>query len=363
MSGMQRHPDLEAALRRSFGSADLPAAPRALAEALERVPDAPVATPARAIGRGGRRTTIGLLGLAAVLLVGGGLALSGGSVVPGPAPSAGSIGTTITYRVVWPDAAAATAEGLAAEAAAIKARIDATGAVGLTVATGGPDTLIVTVPVGLDVDPVRQLIGATGRAAFVPLGQDALNAGDPVDRAQYPALFGNEGLADAAVGTNGQTGNRLINLTLAPAAARAFADYTAAHVGQYFAIVLDGRVVTAPVIKSAIPDGEVQIEQSGTVGGWDADVASQFVTLLKTPLPAPLVEISLEPGPTVTPGPSTPDRSGLAEPATASASHLGAPTTSFACEGTPGYTTVVVHLDPSQPEPVWAIATTDDGCR
>ncbi len=40
---------------------------------------------------------------------------------------------------------------------------------------------------------------------------------------------------------------------------KAFADLTAANVGKRLAILLDGNVTTAPVIKSAIPSGEAQI--------------------------------------------------------------------------------------------------------
>jgi SecD/SecF fusion protein len=39
----------------------------------------------------------------------------------------------------------------------------------------------------------------------------------------------------------------------------AFAEITAANIGQRFAVVLDGEVLTAPVIQTAIPGGQGQI--------------------------------------------------------------------------------------------------------
>ena len=42
-----------------------------------------------------------------------------------------------------------------------------------------------------------------------------------------------------------------------------FADYTAKNVGRYFAITLDGAVVSAPVIQNSIPGGNVQITGGG----------------------------------------------------------------------------------------------------
>ena len=48
-----------------------------------------------------------------------------------------------------------------------------------------------------------------------------------------------------------------------------FADYTGAHVNQFLAIVLDKKVISAPVIKNAITDGQGIIE-----GGFTADSAN-----------------------------------------------------------------------------------------
>ena len=44
---------------------------------------------------------------------------------------------------------------------------------------------------------------------------------------------------------------------------RLFADYTAKNIGSYFAITVDGVVVSAPVIQSEIKSGEVQITGRG----------------------------------------------------------------------------------------------------
>lgn len=38
-----------------------------------------------------------------------------------------------------------------------------------------------------------------------------------------------------------------------------FGDWTAAHIGEQVAVVLDGEVLFAPTISSAIPDGDIQI--------------------------------------------------------------------------------------------------------
>nr|BAL53450.1 preprotein translocase subunit SecD [uncultured Chloroflexota bacterium] len=52
-----------------------------------------------------------------------------------------------------------------------------------------------------------------------------------------------------------QVGKFVIEFALKPDAKQLFADYTSTHIGQVLAIVLDGRVISTPVIQSAITDG------------------------------------------------------------------------------------------------------------
>ena len=73
-----------------------------------------------------------------------------------------------------------------------------------------------------------------------------------------------------------------------------FSDYTAKNVGSYFAITLDGAVVSAPVIQNAIPGGNVQITGGG-LAGFNAKDATNLVTILKFgSLPFPIVALSSE---------------------------------------------------------------------
>ena len=66
--------------------------------------------------------------------------------------------------------------------------------------------------------------------------------------------------------------------------ARKFAEITTHHVGDPFAVVLDGKVITAPVIRSPITAGRGQIS-----GGFDAREAGDLALLLRAgALPAPL---------------------------------------------------------------------------
>lgn len=52
-----------------------------------------------------------------------------------------------------------------------------------------------------------------------------------------------------------QVGKFVIEFALKPEAKNLFAEYTSTHIGQILAIVLDGRVISTPMIQSAITDG------------------------------------------------------------------------------------------------------------
>ena len=76
-----------------------------------------------------------------------------------------------------------------------------------------------------------------------------------------------------------------ISFTLQTEWAKTFADYTASHIGDTLAIVLDGKVISAPVIQNAITDGSGQIS-----GSFTQDSANSLATYLRYgALPVPLV--------------------------------------------------------------------------
>jgi preprotein translocase subunit SecD len=71
--------------------------------------------------------------------------------------------------------------------------------------------------------------------------------------------------------------------SLSPAAAARFSEYSAAHVGSQLAIVVDGRVLSAPRIENRI-GGEGQI-----TGHFTAQEAEDLAHVLRAgPLPAPV---------------------------------------------------------------------------
>jgi preprotein translocase subunit SecD len=173
----------------------------------------------------------------------------------------------------------------------IENRVNATGVSEPVITTQGSDRIVVELPGVADPNAVRKLVGQTGRLDFVPLGSVTKNAGDTIDPAQFPALFSGEELSTAAIATD-QTGKRVVTFKLKDTGARLFEQYTSQNIGKYFAIVLDGKVISAPVINSAIPGGNVEISQGG-IGGYPLKEAQELVTVLQFgSLPFPIQELS-----------------------------------------------------------------------
>ncbi len=80
-------------------------------------------------------------------------------------------------------------------------------------------------------------------------------------------------------------GEPYVSLTLNSKGAQLFAEVTAANVGKRLAIVLDDKVVSAPVIREAIPSGQAQIS-----GNFTSNESNDLANKLESgALPAPVI--------------------------------------------------------------------------
>ncbi len=82
----------------------------------------------------------------------------------------------------------------------------------------------------------------------------------------------------------GESGEPYVSVTFNSVGARLFSDLTDQSVGKRLAIVLDGNVHSAPVIRERIPSGQAQI-----TGGFTAEEARDLAIILRAgALPAPV---------------------------------------------------------------------------
>jgi preprotein translocase subunit SecD len=91
-------------------------------------------------------------------------------------------------------------------------------------------------------------------------------------------------ITDAKVSRGGQFGNPYVLVTFDSRGARQFADLTSRNVKRRLAIVLDGKVQSAPVIQEAITGGEASITGNFTM----AEAKDLAVVLRSGALPAPV---------------------------------------------------------------------------
>ncbi|HEX5241381.1 MAG TPA: protein translocase subunit SecD [Candidatus Limnocylindrales bacterium] len=184
----------------------------------------------------------------------------------------------------------------------IEKRVNSTGVAEPQVVTAGTNEIVVEVPGVTDPEAIRKLIGTTGQLQFVPLpeskygtasapGPSQAVQGQPLPTQETPLFNGTE-VSSATVGTN-QQGQRVVDFVLKDNGKNLFAQYTAAHIGGFFAIVLDGSVISAPTINQSIPGGTVEISAGATVGGFSLQDAQNLVNVLRFgSLPFPVQEIA-----------------------------------------------------------------------
>jgi protein-export membrane protein SecD len=187
----------------------------------------------------------------------------------------------------------------------VRRRIDETGTKEPTIQREGDNRILVQLPGVADPEHVKELLGQTAKMTFQMVDteispEDARAGNVPPDDVILPAADLRPGLPSSyavkrRVMVSGDTltdaqptfenGNEpVVSFTFDSVGARRFADATSNNVGKPFAIVLDGKVISAPVIREAILGGRGVISGSFTVQS-----ANDLALLLRAgALPAPL---------------------------------------------------------------------------
>ncbi len=143
------------------------------------------------------------------------------------------------------------------------------------------------------VDESSEARAAEGGAAVVPFGSERYleRSGQSVIVKKQVILTG-ENLTDAQPGFDSQTQEAVVNLTLDAKGARIFRDVTRESIGKRMAILLfekgKGEVVTAPVIRSEIGGGRVQI--SGRMTTMEANDTSLLLRAGSLAAPMEIIE-------------------------------------------------------------------------
>jgi preprotein translocase subunit SecD len=186
----------------------------------------------------------------------------------------------------------------------VERRVNELGLVEPTIQREGTDRILVQVPGLQDPSRLKEILGKTAKLDFrmvdVSMPPDQAEQVHPADSEILPGerpgekyliekrvLVSGADLTDAQPGFDQRTNEPVVNFRFNSAGARKFAEVTQANVGKPFAIVLDNKVISAPVIREPILGGSGQIS-----GNFTVQSANDLAILLRAgALPAPLTII------------------------------------------------------------------------
>ena len=196
----------------------------------------------------------------------------------------------------------------------ISRRIDPTGTRELSIQRQGDERILIQLPGVKNPERIKRLLGKTAKMSFhltdnrldeamrgrIPPGSKLLpRIASKQERGQVlikkRVMVSGEDLVDSQPSTDGTTGEPVVSFRFNSRGSKKFGKTTAANVNRPFAIVLDGEVISDPVIREPILGGSGQIS-----GNFSFQEATELALLLRAgALPAPLTileERSVGPG-------------------------------------------------------------------
>ncbi len=186
-------------------------------------------------------------------------------------------------------------DALARSIEIVRRRIDALGTKEPSIQSQGGKYILVQLPGVDNPEHIKDLIGKTAKMTFHLVNESAVQ--QAVSGAPAPAgteyidglpiysrvEVSGESLKDSQADFD-QNNMPVVTTVFDAAGARRFAKLTTEHVNERFAIVLDGKILSAPTIREPIPGGRGQIS-----GGFTVQGAKDLAVLLRSgALPAPL---------------------------------------------------------------------------
>ena len=186
----------------------------------------------------------------------------------------------------------------------IERRVNELGLVEPTIQREGASRILVQVPGLQDPSRLKEILGKTAKLDFRMVDQ-SMTAEQAIANRPPPdsELLDGEGgqkyliekrvlvsgadLVDAQPGFDQRSNEPIVSFRFNSAGARKFAEATQQNVGKPFAIILDNKVISAPVIREPILGGSGQIS-----GNFTVQQANDLSILLRAgALPAPLTVI------------------------------------------------------------------------
>jgi preprotein translocase subunit SecD len=180
----------------------------------------------------------------------------------------------------------------------VRKRIDEMGTREPNIVRQGAERILVQVPGLQDPAALKALLGRTAKLEFklvdltanpedvvkgrAPVGSEVVPyadnpAGVPFIAVKRRAMLSGDELVNAQLSYNSQTNEPVVSITFNSEGGRKFARVTQENVGKPFAMILDGKVLSAPNINEPILGGQAQISGRSTT-----DSANQLAIALRS---------------------------------------------------------------------------------
>ncbi len=176
----------------------------------------------------------------------------------------------------------------------VRRRVDEVGTNEPNILKRGNDRILVELP-GLD-DPnrIKSLLGKTANLTFQFISQNSEESfgteklsfedGSREAIVSKRIILSGDNLVDAKPTMNSQTNETVVSFSLDRVGAKKFGKATSTGVGKQLAIILDGKIISAPTVREPIVGGSGQIS-----GNFTFQSATDLALLLRSgALPAPL---------------------------------------------------------------------------
>lgn len=191
----------------------------------------------------------------------------------------------------------------------VRRRIDLLGTREPTIIRQGDNRIVVQVPGLQDPQALKEQLGQTAQLEFKLVDQQALptntqagvaNPGSQIypysEESDFAGGFEavkrlggirGDSLINARAGVDSRNNENVVNIQFDQQGGQKFAQLSTENVGERFAIILDGEVISAPVFNEPILGGAAQIS-----GNFTADSANQLaISLQSGALPVPLAVV------------------------------------------------------------------------
>ena len=176
----------------------------------------------------------------------------------------------------------------------VRRRIDEVGTKEPTILKRGKNRILVELPGLKNPERIKSLLGKTANLTFRFVGDDASNefgyeeltseSGEEKVKISRRVIISGENLVDAQPMLDNLNNETVVSFKLDRLGSQRFGEATKKNVGKRLAIVLDGKVISAPFVREAILGGSGQIS-----GDFTFQTATDLALLLRSgALPAPI---------------------------------------------------------------------------